>query len=133
MDDRLRIHWNPKATIEAPGTIDAVGHSSAPKYGGRWQVVRIPGEGDLIPAIIYVVRENRTEAYKPIGMWLVEFMQKWDSANRDFLETMRKEWQEHDEVIENRLKISDDQGAKDFLESQWDKFGGEKHFIGRGF
>lgn len=133
MDDRLRIHWNAKAQVEKPGKIDAVGHSAAPTYGGRWQVIRIPGEGELIPAIIYTVRENRTEAYKPIGMWLVEFMQKWDSANRHFLETMRKEWQEHDEVIENRLKISDDAGAKDFLENQWDKFGGEKHFIGRGF
>lgn len=115
------------------GKIDAVGHSAAPVYAGRWQVVRLPGEGDLIPAIIYTVRENVTEAYKPIGEWLVQFFRKWDAAQSTFVETMRREWQEHDEAQERHKQISNETEARGFLEGQWLKLGGEKRFIGRGF
>lgn len=132
LDDRLRILWNPRAVMTTRGTFDAVGHSSEPKYDGRWQVERIPGEGQLMNSIVYVVRTQYTEEYRPIGFWLVEFFKKWDSAQVDFLETMRKEWQHHDDVVDAAGKISDERGATQFLEEQWTQLGG-KHFIGRGF
>lgn len=116
------------------GTLDAVGHSGEPVYRGLFQVERIPGDGDLIPGVIYVVREDGKgkDAYKPVGFWLVDFFKKWDAGQKHFLDAMRKAWAEHDAAEEARGQISDEGGAQQFLEEQHFKLGG-KHFIGRGF
>lgn len=81
LDDRLRIVWNPSAFLACPGSFDASGNAIPARYDGRWQVIIL--NGDPIPPIIYTLAEEGAgrKAYRPVGSWLVAFMQQWDTAN----------------------------------------------------
>lgn len=107
LDDQLRIVWNPTAFLACPGSYDALGHAIPARYDGRWQVVRLRSPGDPDPALIYTVAHDGEgrKAYKPVGPWLVAFMQRWDAANRHFAEEMAKRHAENDR-LEAAAKVS---------------------------
>lgn len=111
LDSLLDLRWNPQALVMRHGQYDANGKVLPPIYDGRWEVVRrntphVGGavfegkRGDSDVAVIYQVRGPKEE-YKPIGWWLVEFMQQWDSQQahfRDELEKMRAQDAAEDEA-----------------------------------
>lgn len=101
LDDRLRIAWEPQAVMVGRGTYDANGHLIAPKYEGRWKVIKLGDphrtamwrEDALVTYVTTpVVIGSGTEKvhamtadgpYMPIGEWLVEHLRSWDRANRE--------------------------------------------------
>jgi hypothetical protein len=98
LDHRLDVRWNPAALIVRHGAIDANGKTIPPSYDGRWEVVIYETDMSVHGrefAVVYQVRGEHEE-YKPIGMWLVEFMQRWDAAQSDFRENMDQMWAEND-------------------------------------
>jgi hypothetical protein len=135
LDAGLRIQWNPRAFyVSAKYDYDAEGQrrTQAPeKWEGRWQVVKLP-DGDKQGGVIYVVREDYTEAYKPVGEWLVTFFQKWDAGQRHFIEERNRTWAENDRTEERALVLSDERGAEEALEEMHHRIGGN-YYIGRGF
>jgi len=121
LDPLLDIRWNPQALIMRHGQYDVNGRPLPAIYDGRWEVVRYdtPHVGgamfagqrqghDAPCAVIYQVRGEQ-ECYKPIGLWLIDFMQQWDSQQahfRDELERMRLE-----DEREQEAALAIDEGA----------------------
>lgn len=132
MDPLLSIRWNPRSKVIPSRSFDAYGLPHPPIIEGRWEVVREMPRGER-PGVVYVVRHDGEggDAYRPVGWWLVEYMQRWDSAQRHFLDEIRKEWAEHD-AAEARAAQLDDNATRQFLDEQYHKVGG-RHWIGRGF
>lgn len=131
IDDQLRIRWNPRSYVTRPGAFDASGAPIGPSHEGRWEVVR---ELDGQLAVIYQVRFDGegNEAYRAVGWWLLDFLRKWDRANRFWLEEMTRMYGEDEaaeralvEQAEGEQREHLDRVARDDLKmSQW---------IGRGF
>lgn len=137
LDHRLDIIWNPRARIIQSARFDVHGRSLPAQYDGRWEVViretDIGLHKDRDYSVIYQVREPITDAYKPVGMWLVEFMQKWDSQQSHFRALMDKAWAEHE-------KADEDAGIDDAaIRDQVDRIhfagnyaGGQGNWMGKG-
>lgn len=94
LDALLDVRWNPHALILEPPRLDVYGRGIPARYDGRWEVVRrmtdkaYEDDGDK-KRVVYQVRGPDSE-YKPLGMWLVEYMQRWDSQQRHFRDEMEK-------------------------------------------
>lgn len=114
LDHRLDVRWNPRAKIVERGRIDAYGKVSQPRHDGRWEVGIV--EGDNRWLVIYQIRsDDGSEAYKPVGLWLVEFMQKWDSHQAHFRSVVDQAWKEHDDV-DTRAETIDDAAVRETVE-----------------
>lgn len=101
IDDQLRIRWNPRSYVTRPGAYDAYGLPIGPQYEGRWEVVR-PVDG--IDAVIYQVRHDGDggEAYRHVGMWLLDFLRMWDRANRFYIDEMKRMYAEDEALVRDR-------------------------------
>jgi len=110
LDGRLDVVWNPRALIVRHGAIDVYGTVIQPTHDGRWEVViRDTAAGmhaDRDYAVVYQVRGPEDE-YKAVGPWLVEFMQKWDSAQAHFREEMARAWAMNDLNEANAARVDD--------------------------
>lgn len=132
LDDRIRIRWDPRALITRPGYIDATGQTVPPEHDGRWKVVLPPAGGEP-EHCIYVVRWDGegNEAYRSIGLWLIEFMRLWDRQNVHYLNEMKR-------MLADEALL-EHQGEQDRAEEDrefWDRVGfavGGEELIGRGF
>jgi len=141
LDPLLSIRWNPTSRMVQPPHFDATGKPYAPKYEGRWEVMREQGHG-LEPGIVYVVRFDGSagltndgrpvdDTYRPVGWWLVEYMQRWDAAQRHFLEERARAWKEHEEAEAAAIAM-DDAANQEFMDKFYHTVKG-RYWIGRGF
>jgi hypothetical protein len=131
LDDRIRIKWNPRALITRPGFIDANGLVVGPTHEGRWTVV-IERAGELDHSI-YLVRWDGegNEAYRPVGPWLIEFMNLWDRQNVHAIEELTR-MQRDEERLERSAAAAQEEDDREF----WGRVGfeiGGTELIGRGF
>lgn len=108
MDARLAIAWEPKAVMVKRGSYDVLGRVVDPVYDGRWKVVlrgdpyrtAMWREDTLVTYVTAPVTvgsgTQKVHAmtadgpYAPVGWWLVEHMQSWDRANREFVNRVRE-------------------------------------------
>lgn len=138
MDSGLCIRWNPTARHHRSSHIDAVGeviHDD--RYEGRWQVKkRSLDENDPEREVVIWTLEfdgEREGEYRAVGMWLVDFFRKWDSANASFREEWEKEWAHHDQLVASNSEWQDESAALDGLDKMYLKMS-ERHtrYPGRG-
>lgn len=87
-DSALDIRWNPLSYITSPGAFDCYGLPIPPRREGRWEVIRHLETGDTI--LVWQVKEEITEAYRPLGPWLLDYMMRWDRANRFWMDEQKK-------------------------------------------
>ena len=109
LDDDLRIKWEPKAVLVRHGSYDALGQLRDPIYDGRWAIVKRADPNRTAmwreDGLVTYVTQPQTFGsgtrkihamtadgpYAPIGWWLVEHMQSWDRANREYLNAKFRE------------------------------------------
>lgn len=110
LDPLLDVKWDPKAIMTAGGSYSVGGIARRPEYDGRWLVVRFDTPTKLRDDRDYVVITMVTAIdetdvgrcmisrgpYAPIGMWLVGYMQRWDSAQAHFAAEMEQLAAQHD-------------------------------------
>lgn len=103
LDDRLRIVWNPQAYLICPGSFDATGKNIPARYDGRWQVIIL--NGDPQPPVVYTLAEEGAgrKAYRPVGDWLVPFMQRWDAQNVHRAQALASMYAAEDEARHSAL------------------------------
>lgn len=83
-DSALDIRWNPESYLTSPGRFDCYGLPIPAKREGRWEVIRrLEATGDVV--LVWQVRDMETEAYRPLGEWVLDFMVKWDRANQHWM------------------------------------------------
>lgn len=128
-DSALDVRWNPTSYVTRPGQFDAFGKPIKPVYDGRWEVIRHLGDGQTV--LVWQVKEEVTEAYRPLGLWLVEFMARWDRANVAWMDEQRRLL----EAEESRERMLLEHGAQED-EEFWARKAtddlGMKRWIGRG-
>lgn len=95
-DFKLDIRWNPESYITRPGCYDVYGQPVRPSYEGRWEVIRHLDDGNLV--VVWQVKEEGSEAYKPLGEWLVAFLQRWDRANAHWMDEQKKLFEESERL-----------------------------------
>lgn len=138
LDAGLRIRWNPKARHHKQAHYDVEGKLIVDEsYEGRWQVGK-PNLDETDPerfVVIYTVEFDgeREGEYRAVGMWLVDFFRKWDSANAHFREEWEKEWAHHDKVVAEGEVWQDESAALEGLDKMYLKMA-ERHtrYPGRG-
>lgn len=114
IDHLLDIIWNPKAFMIERGSYSVLGHVTPPKYAGRWQVIRYETPNLSVRrdyCVICTVTEpvehrgilclQEEGPYMPIGWWLVDFMQRADSANTKAMERLRAQLWAEEELLEH--------------------------------
>ena len=113
LDRNIRIIWNPKAFVTRPGHYDVSGKAVPPEYQPMYQLT-IPGKSDGVMTIVHTVgtEDALNKHYKPIGMWLVEFMRLWDSANVHRMNELRR-LQDEEFAIKEALAISESERRKE--------------------
>jgi hypothetical protein len=145
LDPLLDIRWNEKAVMMRRGDYDVLGGRTDPVYDGRWDVIRYDTATKLHDDKNYTVLCTITEPYRdghgwmmrvdgpygPIGMWLVEYMQRWDTAQAHFAEEMDRLWAEHDAAESINLE-ADTAANQQALEKVYREHGGGEYWIGRG-
>lgn len=138
MDSGLRIRWNPTARHESQSHWDISGKRIVNEtFDGRWQVVKpkLDANDPEREVVIYTVEFDgeREGEYRAVGMWLVDFFRKWDSANVHFREEWEKEWARHDAVVATASDWQDESAALDGLDRMYLKMA-ERHtqYPGRG-
>ena len=87
-DSALDIRWNPQSYITRPGQFDVYGNPTPPTLEGRWEVTRALPTGQVL--LVWQVKEEITEAYRPLGDWLLDYMMTWDRANRFWMDEQAK-------------------------------------------
>jgi hypothetical protein len=119
-DSLLDIRWNPESYITSPGAYDAYGLPVPPRREGRWEVIRNLESGVTI--LVWQVREEITEAYRPLGTWLVDYMMKWDRANRFWMDEQKRLFDQ--EEADDRLAAAnaDAEDAENFNRFAVDNF-----------
>jgi hypothetical protein len=128
LDSGLRIRWNPTARVRKTAFFDVVGNVICAEHEGREQVVKIDTpDRDQCPngeAIVYTLEFDATSdekygAYRPVGLWLVDFLKKWDSAQAAFRGEWEKEWAGHDKVVKSFETWQDEAAAHEGLDRMW--------------
>lgn len=116
IDDLLRIRWNPQSYVTRPGAYDAYGLPIGPQHEGRWEVVR-PLDGR--DAVIYQVRYDGEggEAYRAVGWWLLDFLRKWDRANRFYIDEMKRMYADEDALVAAR-DAADEEATREHWEER---------------
>lgn len=116
IDDALRIRWNPRSYVTRPGAFDAYGNPIGPRYEGRWEVVK-PVDG--VDAVIYQLRFDGDggEAYRAVGWWLLDFLRKWDRANRFYVEELQRMYGE-DAEAERAAATATEEAEREWAEEK---------------
>lgn len=110
LDPLLAIKWQPEAVLVERGAYSVLGKATRPTYDGRWQIVRYETPSKLhddrdYAVIITVTAIDASDPgrcmisrgpYAPIGAWVVDYMQRWDSAQARFADEMDKVWAQHE-------------------------------------
>jgi hypothetical protein len=127
-DELLGLQWNPEAVITRYGSFDAFGQGTAPVYEGRWEVIRFSADP---PLVVTRLADPVTKAYRPVGWWLLEFLQQWDRQNAHWMEAQKRlvDEAEAERAADDALRAA---SAEQEVEIVSRRLGGEK-YMGRGF
>jgi hypothetical protein len=122
------LQWNPEAVITRYGSFDAFGQGTAPVYEGRWEVIRFSADP---PLVVTRLADPVTKAYRPVGWWLLEFLQQWDRQNAHWMEAQKRlvDEAEAERAADDALRAA---SAEQEVEIVSRRLGGEK-YMGRGF
>lgn len=111
LDSALDIVWNPCGKVVQAARYSAVGTLVPAVYDGRWEVRRtLEGRRDRVreadTVLVYQLVDD-AGGYKPVGWWLVDFLQQWDSQNADFRARWDAVWAENDRLHEADGRMDD--------------------------
>lgn len=145
MDPLLGLRWNPKAVLVARGSYSVLGQRVDAQYAGRWQVIRFQTPTGLHAGRDYTVICTVTEPfhdghgwmmqadgpYGALGLWLVEYMQRWDAAQAHFAAELDRLWAEHD-AAEATDRADEQARHQEGAERIYHRTAGS-YWMGRGF
>lgn len=129
MDDLLRIRWNPRSYVTRPGHFDAHGLAIPPAHEGRWEVIRLAADP---PILVYQVKHEDSEGYKPIGEWLVQYMELLDRQNTHWMADLKKRYEEEERLEAHANQLADDVMRENVERTAINDFK-HKHLLGKGF
>lgn len=148
IDPLLDVIWNPKARMVERGAYSVLGKATAPKYVGRWQVIRYDTpHTDSRRNYCLICTITRPEVrdgitclvdngeYMPVGSWLVDFMQSADAANTRACEALRARLWAQDDALDSANDTADAAMATDALDRvhfDANYAGGVGNWMGRG-
>jgi hypothetical protein len=128
-DSALDVRWNPESYITRPGAFDAYGRPIPPSREGRWEVIRHSNEGDLL---VWQVKHEGSEAFRPLGPDVIEYLWRWDRANVAWMAEQKRLF-DAQEAAEATADALEESTRTEFLERQAVEQLGMKRWIGRGF
>lgn len=131
LDPCLSLVWNPTAYLACPGSFDAYGKPLPARHEGRWQVRRITlGKDECIYTVCFDGEQQK--AYRAVGWWLVDFMQRWDAANVRAVQELHRlqaedEKREADRQAQNEAQRNEAADRRAFDWSGKELFSGHRH------
>lgn len=136
LDPLLAIQWNPRSLVDyGPKAFDVYGLPKEREHRGLWEVVRYEThERSGKPALICrVCSDDGNQTYRPVGWWLVEYMQRWDAAQAHYAAEMEKAWAAHEARFETQASTFDQAKGEEALDRIFTRFvDGGSNWQGKG-